>query len=116
GIATGEVDVTYRARFPRPSGASEELSFIGVLPEREPVLVLFAASHVMAGSVEINQATHNWLTEELAGQNYPPTTATRIASQLMSVAERRLDRLAKAWRAGNQPRRVVMTPSNRWAL
>lgn len=114
-VAAGTtLEVTYRARFTRPTSESTDLvATTGLRSEWEQAVVYDAAGHCLLGSPEVNQASHNWLSEEVSAQSYPPLTAGRVGQLLIAEAERLTQRFARDLRSERRPS-IVRNPTSRW--
>lgn len=83
GTMSGAGYLTYRARFCRPDDEVTDLEDdLGVDRSWEPILLVGAVAYLVAGR-ELDLATQRRLSEQLAQQNYPAGTPSKIRDDLL---------------------------------
>lgn len=102
GIPTGKTGYfTYRSKFAQPSSASEDISDLGVDPAWFRIVCAGAAAQVVS-SRPVDQATAEYIVEQLERESVPPGTATDIRNGLLTLRNIWLEDAARSLRAQQQ--------------
>lgn len=96
--ATGYL--VYETRFERPAAEFDVLDDMGVEDEWIPIVLLGAVAHLVSGK-DLSEKQQDFLTQQLAAQNYPVLTPTRIRQSILSYRDDLLTVAKRAFRHGN---------------
>lgn len=92
------VYIVYEGRIPRPTAGTDVAGDLGVEETWERIIVVGAAAQILAGR-ELDTASTEYLTEQLAAEGFPTGSATRIRDGLLRYHGFLLDRARRHQRA-----------------
>jgi len=99
GIASGHTCyVTFKKKFIEPTSEADTLSSIGLETEYEPIVMAGVAAQLISGK-DIPTATADYITEQMAVQNFPVDSATRIRNSLLAYQRALIQQARKDLRA-----------------
>ena len=99
GIASGHTCyVTFKKKFIEPTSEADTLSSIGLETEYEPIIMAGVAAQLISGK-DIPTATADYITEQMAVQNFPVDSATRIRNSLLAYQRALIQQARKDLRA-----------------
>lgn len=102
GVPAGKTGYfTYRAKFAQPNSASEDVSDLGVDPAWFRIVCAGAAAQVVS-SRPVDQATAEYIVEQLERESVPPGAATDIRNGLLTLRNIWLDEASRSLRAQQQ--------------
>lgn len=97
--------LVYRSKFARPTAESDSLSALGVAAEWERLVIISAVAYLITGK-DIDAATSESLTQQLAAQGFPVASGARLRNALIDY-RRELVRQAKKALRTSSPTLVV---------
>jgi len=99
GIASGHTCyVTFKKKFIEPTSEADTLSSIGLETEYEPIIMAGVAAQLISGR-DIPTATADYITDQMAVQNFPVDSATRIRNSLLAYQRALIQQARKDLRA-----------------
>jgi hypothetical protein len=99
GIASGHTAiVTFKKKFKDPTAESNTLVSIGLEDEYEPIIMAGVAAHMLSGR-DIPSATTDYITDQLATQNFPVDSSTRVRNSLLAYQRALIQQARKDLRA-----------------
>ena len=99
GISEGHtVYVTFKKKFVEPTAETTTLTSIGLENEYEPIIMAGVAAQMVAGK-DINTIDANYITEQMAVQNYPVGSSSQLRNSLLQYQQILITQARKNLRA-----------------
>jgi len=105
-----ECYVTFKKKFITPTGEADTLVTVGLESEYEPIIMAGVAAQMVAGK-DINKVDANYITDQIAAQNYPVGSSNSIRNSLLQYQNLLIQQARKNLRA-KYPDPVVLNSVN----
>ena len=90
--------ITFKKKFVEPSAETDTLATVGLEDEYEPIIMAGVAAHMLSGR-DIPSATTDYITDQLATQNFPVDSSTRVRNSLLAYQRALIQQARKDLRA-----------------